>query len=133
MAGDFELDGPRGLFSVSADKLEFIEGAFALRGGCTYEPSFPLLESVGSLELVGNCGIESLDGLPIGEIRSQNAEGDSLRIESNDGLSQEVLDAFRAELSVTGKGTVQAAGAEDGACSDWQSTRWKSESEWCSE
>ena len=88
---------------------------------------------IGSLELMGYCGIESLEGLPIEEIHFQDGDGYSLRIENNDGLSQDILDAYVAGVSVTGKGSVEAIAAEDGACATWQNARWKSESAWCSE
>jgi hypothetical protein len=130
---DFELDGPRGLYLVEADALQSIDGSFALRGACSLELDLPLLSQAGSLELVGNCGLESLTGLPIAEISGQAADGVSVRIEGNDGLSQEVLDAFLTSMVVTGAGTVQATAAEDGACSAWQASRWEVESEWCSD
>ena len=131
--GDLVMDGAAGLYSLEANSLTTIDGALRVQGGCSFVPELSLLSDVGSLELVGNCGLESLDGLPITAIRDQSEEGVSVLIRDNDGLDQDTLDAYIAGVEVTGEGSLEITAADDGACSAYQQQRWKADSDWCSE
>jgi len=131
--GDLTLYGTSGLYTIEAKSLQTISGALSVTGGCSFVPSLEALQQVGSLELVGNCGLEQLDGLPISTISGQSAEGVSLRIRDNDGLSQEAIDAFVGSLELTGDGEVDVQPADDGACAIAQQELWKTDELWCKE
>jgi hypothetical protein len=133
IGGDVRLSGPKGLYQWEAPLLAEITGSLSVQGSCSYEPELASLRRVESLDLVGNCGLESLEGLPITEVVGQAEDGSSIRIEHNDGLSEEVLDAFLSGVTVSGDGTSQVTAAAEGDCSAWQNMSWTSDTEWCSQ
>ena len=131
--GSVSIIGARGLYLFEAAYLDHIGGNLSFQGTCTYAPDFPTLTAVGSLSLLGNCGIDSLDGLPLTNISGANADGVSIHIAHNEGLSQEAIDGFLTGLTSVGSGTVSGFGAEDGACAEWQATQWTNEDDWCAD
>lgn len=117
LRGDLRVVGPRNLPLLGAPLLERIDGALQLEAACITDLAFPSLQEVGSLSLVGNCGLLDLDGLSaLRRISGQDPDGRSLRLQANEQLDAEELQAFLDQLEAQGTGKIEADNA--GSCAE---------------
>jgi hypothetical protein len=95
------------LETLEAESLASVAGAFHLEAGCQVSLDFPQLASVGSLQILGVCGLEDFSGLPaLSEITGEH-EGYSLHVSHNNELSAQELEAFSASLNLHGDSLLQ--------------------------
>ena len=105
------------LETLKAESLASVAGAFHLEAGCQLSLDFPQLSSVGSLQILGVCGLEDFSGLSaLSEITGEH-EGYSLHVSHNNELSAQELEAFSASLNLQGESLLQSG--ETAGCGEF--------------
>jgi len=131
VGGDFSVIGVPKLGELEAESLRGVGGALRLGSTCDAELSLPLLASAGSLHLVGQCGLASLNGLSSLTHLSGSEEPYLLDLSFNDGLDSQELSDFQAGFSLE-EDQVLIQGVDVGGCDVWLQNRWgRTETDTC--
>lgn len=123
VAGDFSVTGVPDLGELKAEALGAVGGTVRLDSTCDATLNLPLLETAGSLHLLGQCGLDNLDGLSALASLSGSDEPYWLDLSFNDGLDDQEIYAFRDAL-VLEDDQVQVQGVDVGGCDVWLQSRW---------
>jgi hypothetical protein len=107
ISGDMHVRGVNNLVRLGAASLVQVDGDLTVEASCQMDLDLPLLATVGSLRLQGNCGLQDLDGLAaLSAITGADTDGRSLTLSGNNYLDSDEISAWRSGLSSEGTGSV---------------------------